>query len=125
MAAEFDRILAMARGKVDVTLQAALQADMGKLIGQVEGVMGQFDAIHVEVLRQLRVQAGLVGREVVAADVVKATMARYRWTRFKSMLIAELGSAGRLIDAGVDLATEEGSGTGVREPEPAGAAATP
>ena len=73
---------------------------MAKLVGRVDGALAQFDAIHVEVLRQLRVQAGLVGREVVAADVVKATMARYRWTRFKSMLMAELGSAGRLIDGG-------------------------
>ena len=95
---------------------------MAKLVGQVDGALAQFDAIHVEVLRQLRVQAGLVGREVVAADVVKATMSRYKLIRYRSALMAELGSAGRLIAAGADAANEEGSGTGERQPEPAAAA---
>ncbi|HEY3164854.1 MAG TPA: hypothetical protein VGJ71_10865, partial [Candidatus Limnocylindrales bacterium] len=68
------------------------------------------------IIKELRTQAGLVGREAVAGDIVKATLNRYRWLTFKGVLLQELGSAGRLIDAGVGLGSDEAA------PAPDGAA---
>jgi hypothetical protein len=75
------------------------------------------------IIRELRAQAGLVGREAVAGDIVKATVNRYRWMTFKAILLQELGNAGRLIDAGVGLG--EDSTEGAAEPAPAAAGANP
>lgn len=97
MANEFERILNMARGKADVTLQAALKADAEKVLAQLETACTTFDNIHVAILRELRTQAGVLGRDAVAADIVKATVARYQWLRFKEVLLASAGSIGKSI----------------------------
>jgi hypothetical protein len=116
MAVEFERILKLARGKAEQSLQAAMKEDMAKLMGDVEGAIAKFDSCHMAIIKELRTQAGLVGREAVAGDIVKATLNRYRWLTFKGVLLQELGSAGRLIDAGVGLGSDEAA------PAPDGAA---
>ena len=123
MAVKFEEILKMARAKGAGSLQQAMKDDMGKLMGQVEGSIAQFDACHMAIIRELRAQAGLVGREAVAGDIVKATINRYRWMTFKAILLQELGNAGRLIDAGVGLGEDAADGAG--EPAPAAAAPQP
>ena len=79
-------------------------------------------------LKDLQKQAGIVGRDVVAADVVKATLARYRWTTAKSILLQEAGSLGRIISEGLVPKPTEGSSKADTSspaspsvPEPAGA----
>ena len=123
MAGEFQRILGIARRETGETLQATLKQDFDKLIGQVNAAVGQFDQVHIAVLKDLRTQAGIVGREVVAADVVKATLARYRWTVFKSVLLQEAGSLGRLISEALDV-PENLAPPGAAQ-APAGPPATP
>jgi hypothetical protein len=122
MAAEFQRILQIARRETGETLQVTLKQDYDKLMGEVGAAVGQFDQVHIAVLKDLRTQAGIVGREVVAADVVKATVARYRWTVFKSILLQEAGSLGRLISEGLDVPEKPAGTDGTA---PTGAVAPP
>lgn len=111
MAGEFDRILSMARGEADVTLQAALRADAEKVLGELTAACATFDGLHLAILRELRGKAGLIGREAVAADIVKATVSRYQWLRFKGILLAEAGSVGRTVSSIAVDQLDSGSGT--------------
>ena len=74
---------------------------------RLSGAVSQFDEVHIAVLSELRKQAGTLGREQVAPDIVKATMNRYRWMVFRANLLHEAAFLGRLIDEDVDAGAEE------------------
>lgn len=128
MAGEFDRILKMARGQADMTLQAALRADAEQVMTRLEAACTAFDNLHTGILKELQKNAGLIGREAVAADIVKATVARYQWLRFKGVLLASAGSVGRTIGsvAAEGLVPDEGTpATAAGVPKPKGGTPVP
>jgi hypothetical protein len=92
-------------------------------MGLISGAVGQFDQVHIAVLKDLRTQAGIVGKEAVAAEVVKATVARYRWMVFRANLLHEAALLGRLISEGGDV-PEKIAAAG-QNPAPANGAALP
>jgi hypothetical protein len=124
MAGEFKRILELARRETGETLQATLRSDFDTLMSQVTGAVARFDSLHVAVLKDLRMQAGILGKEAVAADIVKATVSKYRWARFRSLLFAELALAGRVVNgAERELGDQLGGSGPAAAPAGAGAAA--
>ncbi len=96
MADKFEAIITKAREKG--ALQAAIREDADAVVAEVAAACASFDNVHNAILRGLRTQAGLVGHEVVAADIIKATLTRYKWIRTKSILMTQVGAFPRFVE---------------------------